>query len=1091
MNKKQKQATLNSILTQLDNIKSKLNNRSYTALKNQINNKSFNKALNIQKQIKILTTSKSSNLFIKDFNNEIKKIYGERINKSLFKNIKNRYSYVEDIKKFNNNIITDIEINNITGYKLKNIIKSITGKALLKSGNKIFVLSNNNKNILLNSIDKLFINNHSTTGSDEEFIAEVIDSRKVSIKKAPENFKKKLHEGGFFPYYNITELDLTEFQIFNNNTEINYIEKNNRDGRYVNSCFINSLIQYGVKDEIIQKIKLDVKTRDLPQKLIKFIAEKYKLHITVKKITDAKYNVLHYGDKQHDIIPLGLIENHYFIIKDVKVNSYALKNYFELYKKDADEWFKYRCSDRKKELYISSYEVIKILVENKNTHLINIPYSDLYKTEYYNTINEITVLDYNENDDTILSSDYYNNKFTQKDEVITVFFDFETITEGEQHIPYVCVANDVSFRGENCGLDMLIHITNLYKDYKVIRLIAHNAGYDFRFIYKYLHRVNLIERGKMLLRGNGYFYNRNLNKDFKLEIQDSYSLISSPLSGFGKMFLLECRKEILPYSMYNKINVDKQFLNKEEIKPYLKSQVISNNNGIPMLKKDYDDYADKFYKNVKDWDCETDDGKIDIIKYSECYCFIDVDVLTKGYNTFKKWILEVCNLNIDNFVSLPSLANAYMVINGVYDGVYLLSGTPRAFIQKCMVGGRTMISNNKKCIVNKSVDDFDAVSLYPSAMERLGGVLKGRPKIITDLTYECIKNTDGYFIEIIVNEVNKKYKFPLMSNKDDDGIRVFSNQMIGQTLFVDKNTLEDLIEFHEIKFTIIRGYYYDEGRNYKLKDTIRYLFDKRKEQKSLKNPIEQVYKLLMNSAYGKTLLKPFEYKIEYKNSKEIDDYVSKYYNYIAEYEELPNKTYRVKVVEPINKHFNMVHIGVEILSMSKRIMNEVMCLAENNNINMYYQDTDSIHIDTESVNLLSKLFKQKYNRDLIGNDMGQFHSDFNAGNLKGEIHSIQSIYLGKKMYIDKLKGDGDEYEYHIRMKGVSKPSILYECYKQDITPIELYEKIYNGISVKFDLCCGGYKISFDFINIMNIMSKNNFSRVIKIDDNADNDEEYC
>ena len=37
-------------------------------------------------------------------------------------------------------------------------------------------------------------------------------------------------------------------------------------------------------------------------------------------------------------------------------------------------------------------------------------------------------------------------------------------------------------------------------------------------------------------------------------------------------------------------------------------------------------------------------------------------------------------------------------------------------------------------------------------------------------------------------------------------------------------------------------------------------------------------------------------------------------------------------------------IGIQILSMSKRIMNEVMCLAEDLNIPIYYQDTDSAHL---------------------------------------------------------------------------------------------------------------------------------------------------
>jgi hypothetical protein len=41
--------------------------------------------------------------------------------------------------------------------------------------------------------------------------------------------------------------------------------------------------------------------------------------------------------------------------------------------------------------------------------------------------------------------------------------------------------------------------------------------------------------------------------------------------------------------------------------------------------------------------------------------------------------------------------------------------------------------------------------------------------------------------------------------------------------------------------------------------------------------------------------------------------------------------------------------------MSKRIMNEVMCLAEQNKLKLYYQDTDSIHIKEEDIEVLQKI----------------------------------------------------------------------------------------------------------------------------------------
>ena len=53
-----------------------------------------------------------------------------------------------------------------------------------------------------------------------------------------------------------------------------------------------------------------------------------------------------------------------------------------------------------------------------------------------------------------------------------------------------------------------------------------------------------------------------------------------------------------------------------------------------------------------------------------------------------------------------------------------------------------------------------------------------------------------------------------------------------------------------------------------------------------------------------------------------------------------------------------------------------MTLADDEKLNIWYQDTDSMHINYEEVDLLEKAFKIKYNRDLIGNDMSQFHIDF-------------------------------------------------------------------------------------------------------------------
>ena len=96
------------------------------------------------------------------------------------------------------------------------------------------------------------------------------------------------------------------------------------------------------------------------------------------------------------------------------------------------------------------------------------------------------------------------------------------------------------------------------------------------------------------------------------------------------------------------------------------------------------------------------------------------------------------------------------------------------------------------------------------------------------------------------------------------------------------------------------------------------------------------------------------------------------------------------------EHFNYVHCGVEILSMSKRIMNKVSSCADDLNIKIYYQDTDSIHLNYDDVEKVVARYKEKYGLDLVGEDLGNFHVDFDMAGAVSEIYAIESLFLGKK-----------------------------------------------------------------------------------------------
>ncbi len=633
-----------------------------------------------------------------------------------------------------------------------------------------------------------------------------------------------------------------------------------------------------------------------------------------------------------------------------------------------------------------------------------------------------------------------------------------------------------------------------------ILMIAHNAGYDYRFLQKYLYNIKQITKGNGLMNATADYYYNDIK--YTIEFKDSLKLIPMRLSQFGKCFNLKQEKEVMPYGLYTAESIKKRFIKMEKAKVYLKNNY------------------NQFYKNCKKLDIITNiDGYdcFDCMKYCEYYCMLDCMVLKNGYSTYRNWILEALDLDIDCCWTTASLADKYLHSKGCYDGVYQLSGTPQFFIQKCVVGGRTMMRDNEKQSFNGTDDktdkkssniqstgsdgkpvrptgsggnkmaDYDGVSLYPSSMTRMDGFLKGTPKVLTteQMKKSFLDTIDGYFIKIQIKKVNKHRHFPLMSSINKEGVRVFTNDMVGKYQYVDKVTLEDYIEFQDIEYDIIKGYYYDEGRNTTIKKVIQYLFNERLKKKKDKNPIQIVYKLIMNASFGKTILKPITTdELVISGDDKFHKYLIKNYNHIIELNEMFEcKKYRVKIHKSINKHFNYASCGVEILSMSKRIMNEVMCLAEDKGLKIFYQDTDSLHIDYDDVTILKKEFTKKYGRELDGKKLGQFHIDFDLydedGNECKNVYAEKSIFLGKKCYLDCLVGEIDGRivrGFHIRMKGVPSSTVKYTAEQMGIGLYELYELLYNGNKIRFDLLEGGGRCNFKFHNDGTISSMDSFHR---------------
>ena len=154
-----------------------------------------------------------------------------------------------------------------------------------------------------------------------------------------------------------------------------------------------------------------------------------------------------------------------------------------------------------------------------------------------------------------------------------------------------------------------------------------------------------------------------------------------------------------------------------------------------------------------------------------------------------------------------------------------------------------MTNSNKQYHVKRKIADLDACSLYPSAMYFMEGFLKGLPKVLSDTSYDFLKQQDGYFVRTKIIKLNRHLDSPLSSKlNEESGVREIIHEMVNGITYIDKVGLEESIEYHKAEFEITCGYYFNEGRNNTINHVIKGLYDLRKKLKQDENPAQIVIK---------------------------------------------------------------------------------------------------------------------------------------------------------------------------------------------------------------------------------------------------------
>lgn len=1005
----------------------------------------------------------------------------------------------------------------------------------------------------IDSVEKMGSDSKYTTESDVDNRYYVTYIKVFSPDKKEIKYTRK--SGSFFPYLlkpslnsDILRETLGKCQIFDILTD-NIKGKTKVKKELKDNCLIYALKQTELfTNAELNNMRLRQLTRYQKQQDMEDLATEFNLKIFVRDIYDdlqtrqgrttrgatRNKRKSYFGVENGQVIKLNLYHGHYFLEFRTTLSSPFIRNINIHINSNGVLDDSDICIDKNRHnSYIKSSLLVKALFKHSLFTPLSYADNSLLSTSQHKPYKSVKIEELNftkscvqriapiKKSPSASSEDVENYDLTTttapKNERSFWFCDFETDVSGVFHTPYMCCLKsddgDISetFNGLTCGKQLLEYLPDNACVY------FHNLAYDYRFIALY-GLSGALKKGNCVMKATIKYDTK------KIHLKDSLPLLSCPLSRLATMFKLEnIQKEIFPYKYYTHTRL------KSDI------GVIAESGLLEDKKWSVDDYI-LFNDNIdKIPGCRLSDATYSMVKYSEFYCMQDVEILRLAINKFRESFISEFNIDIHAYLTLPSIANEVFNQRVYYPNgkLYKVGGHPHHYMRNAVYGGRCMTAYNKKWHIQQPISDFDAVSLYPSAISRLYTV-EGIPEVLDLSTLDSHVNltaipsklsrpsTSAFIVQIKITNVKCHYPFPLITTRTSDGLNL--NSDVGITaespvyMTVSDILLSDLVEFHKITFDIIDGYIWCGNINYDMQKVIIDIFKKRVEYKnekmpdgSIGNPLQEVYKLLMNAVYGKTIQKAITTKTIYiEEGEKLEKVWIRHYNAITEditicnYESNPNcpNIHAITMNKSINKHFVYILLGVHILDMSKRIMNEVMCLAYNKKCSIFYQDTDSMHILTSDIPKLEKAYKNKYDRELIGSSMGQFHSDFTPLYKNGPSPvATESFFVGKKIYYDHLESPAKDATFdaltfgdHFRGKGLTDVSIINaSIYYSDIENLpltndkisqnfiltdnhirNLYYYLYLGFELKFDLAIG--KPSFKMMKNLTVSTNSSFIR---------------
>ncbi|KAK8845150.1 hypothetical protein M9Y10_021332 [Tritrichomonas musculus] len=523
-------------------------------------------------------------------------------------------------------------------------------------------------------------------------------------------------------------------------------------------------------------------TRNIPNKKIREIAAEMKCHFVLYKLDES----IDYRHQRRDsvdtrknskivadrVVQLLTYKDHFMIDMNEKL---PITEYYIQHKDRIDRKFKkipiaerqlIKNSKGEKSEGTGLTTTLLTMFEHGFFREINQCEQGILSTcEFDNHLNDYVNLSYNEESCCKLESTDLK-KITEWSHIYYAIY--ETDVTGSKHKPYlVCVCDEkniASFTGDNLTSNFLNALKTNSLTY------FHNLKYDACFfINEDRWETQLTQRSGTLLQVVMDQYKWIEVKDKKtgepvidektgetkmkkirekhLTFRNSYSIIPAPLCNFDDMFKLKVHKEIIAYKIYNAENMNRKWIPFDEFYNQYRIENIDKKS-TDELDRDRDQLLRnaKFAKAYKE-----DTQEIEIMKYAKFYCIKDCITLMDGMKKFNNDLTELFKktdktwVGIHQFISVIAVGYDFARIYGCFDGCYQLSGKPQNFIQRCVSGGRTITADNVKQYIADRIHDFDAISLYPSAMYIMEVVKYSKHNTLISTNTHPIKYTSFIF----------------------------------------------------------------------------------------------------------------------------------------------------------------------------------------------------------------------------------------------------------------------------------------------------------------------------------------------------------